>query len=61
MPVCGLQAISHALREREAALLTVQAITEERATKRRAVSTADETSSDKNRWAPATCTSREEA
>lgn len=48
----AVQAISHALHEREAALLTVQAITDERDKKRQAVNTADENSSDKNRCSP---------
>ena len=46
-----MQAISGALREREAALLTVQAIVDERNKKRQAVNTGDENSSDKNKCA----------
>ena len=56
-----MQAISHALHEREAALLTVQAITDERDKKRQAVNTADENSSDKNRCRRCSSASREQA
>ena len=45
-----MQAITQALREREASLLTLQALEDSRDKTQRGISMADENSSDRKRW-----------